>query len=213
MLPAGAYVTLEHEHILILRKGGVRPFRTVEEKSSRRESAFFWEERNLWFSDLWNMKGEKQATNGHEARGRSGAFPFELAYRLISMFSVRGDSILDPFLGTGTTTIAAMASGRNSVGYEIDRAMMKMAYSRIENVVEYSNRRIGERLGKHEEFVRDRMANGRLNYMNERHSFPVMTSQEVMISINRLKGLRQVQEDTFEVQYEDVEESDHFQRR
>ena len=68
MLPAGAYVTLEHEHILILRKGGVRPFRTVEEKSSRRESAFFWEERNLWFSDLWNMKGEKQATNGHEAR-------------------------------------------------------------------------------------------------------------------------------------------------
>ncbi|MEE9307526.1 MAG: DNA methyltransferase [Spirochaetia bacterium] len=48
-------------------------------------------------------------------RGRSGAFPFELAYRLINMFSVKGDLVLDPFVGSGTTILAAMCTGRNSV--------------------------------------------------------------------------------------------------
>ena len=52
---------------------------------------------------------------------RSGAFPFELAYRLINMFSAKGDVVLDPFLGTGTTTLAAMATCRSSIGYEIDQ--------------------------------------------------------------------------------------------
>ena len=58
--------------------------------------------------------------NNKELRNRNGAYPFELAYRLINMYSVKGDTVLDPFLGTGTTIIAAIASGRNSVGYEID---------------------------------------------------------------------------------------------
>jgi DNA modification methylase len=49
------------------------------------------------------------------ARARSGAFPFELAYRLIDMFSVKGDLVLDPFVGSGTTILAAMCAGRNSV--------------------------------------------------------------------------------------------------
>jgi len=53
MLPAGAYVTLEHEYILILRKKDKREFKTPEEKQLRRESAVFWEERNAWFSDVW----------------------------------------------------------------------------------------------------------------------------------------------------------------
>ena len=58
MLPAGAYVTLEHEHILVLRKGNKRNFKTPEEKLRRQKSAFFWEERNLWFSDVWeDLKG------------------------------------------------------------------------------------------------------------------------------------------------------------
>jgi DNA modification methylase len=54
MLPVGAYVTYEHEYILILRKGTRREFTTPEAKRLRRESAFFWEERNLWFSDIWH---------------------------------------------------------------------------------------------------------------------------------------------------------------
>jgi DNA modification methylase len=53
MWPAGAYVTLEHEFILILRKGGKRQFNTLEEKLCRRESSYFYEERNTWFSDVW----------------------------------------------------------------------------------------------------------------------------------------------------------------
>ena len=105
MLPAGAYVTLEHEHILVLRKGNKRNFKTPEEKLRRQKSAFFWEERNLWFSDLWeDLKGTKQNNIDKNIRERSGAYPFELAYRLINMLSLREDKVLDPFLGTGTTT-------------------------------------------------------------------------------------------------------------
>ena len=56
MLPSGAYVTLEHEWILIFRKGSKRQFKTASEKLRRKESSFFWEERNVWFSDLWDLK-------------------------------------------------------------------------------------------------------------------------------------------------------------
>ena len=57
-LPANAYVTLEHEYILIFRKGSKRVFNKPEEKQLRRESAFFWAERNTWFSDIWfDIKG------------------------------------------------------------------------------------------------------------------------------------------------------------
>jgi len=55
-LPSGAYVTLEHEYILVFRKGGRRSF-LPSEQGLRRESAFFWEERNSWFSDVWNFSG------------------------------------------------------------------------------------------------------------------------------------------------------------
>jgi len=57
MMPPGAYVTLEHEYILILRKGNKKEFKTIDEKKQRRESSFFWEERNVWFSDLWCLTG------------------------------------------------------------------------------------------------------------------------------------------------------------
>jgi DNA modification methylase len=65
MHPAGAYVTLEHEWILVLRKGGLRRFTTAEEKQRRRRSCFFWEERNVWFSDLWALTGARQEAGGH----------------------------------------------------------------------------------------------------------------------------------------------------
>lgn len=109
MLPAGAYVTLEHEHILVFRKGGKRYFRTEEERERRQESAYFWEERNKWFRDIWHCNGAAQSMNGLHPRLRSGAYPFEIPYRLISMFSVKGDTVLDPFSGTGTTLLAALA--------------------------------------------------------------------------------------------------------
>ena len=121
MLPAGAYATLEHEYILILRKGNKREFKSKEDKLRRQQSAFFWEERNVWFSDIWeDLKGTKQNNIDKHIRERSGAYPFELPYRIINMFSLRGDTVLDPFLGTGTTTLACMATARNSIGYEVN---------------------------------------------------------------------------------------------
>ena len=186
MLPAGAYVTLEHEYILILRKGSKREFLTGEEKKLRRESAIFWEERNSWFSDVWlDVKGTLQALNDKNARSRSAAYPFEVVYRLINMYSVKGDTVLDPFLGTGTTTAAAIASGRNSIGYEIELSMENII-NRIQNVIVESSRQlIRKRLARHLEFVVDRLkTKGGLKYVNEHYGFPVMTAQEKELILN-----------------------------
>ena len=180
MLPAGAYVTLEHEYILILRKGPKREFKREEEKKTRRESAVFWEERNCWFSDVWfDIKGTPQTLDHKNARSRSAAYPFEVAYRLINMYSAKGDTVLDPFLGTGTTTAAAIASGRNTIGYEIDRSLEEVI-DRIKKVAVDSSRQIIlNRLAKHIEFVIQRQkTKGRLKYKNEHYGFPVMTLQE-----------------------------------
>jgi DNA modification methylase len=156
MLPAGAYVTLEHEYILIFRKGGKRKFTTASEKKTRRESAYFWEERNCWFSDLWDLKGTRQDLGIKEIRARSAAFPFEVPYRLINMFSVKGDIVLDPFMGTGTCLIAAMASERNSIGVEIDEKLAGEAKNRIVSLnLANLNKRINERLERHNRFVVD----------------------------------------------------------
>lgn len=73
MLPPSAYVTLEHEYILIFRKGNNREFKS-NEILKRQESSFFWEERNVWFSDLWNgLKGVSQSLNHSDLRERSAA--------------------------------------------------------------------------------------------------------------------------------------------
>jgi DNA modification methylase len=149
MMPPGAYVTLEHEYILMLRKGNKKEFKTNEEKKIRRESSFFWEERNVWFSDVWmDLKGTSQNLFDNKARDRSAAYPFELPYRLTTMFSVKGNTVLDPFFGIGTTMYAAMAAARNSIGYEIDRNLKEQIISKSSGIVGFSNKRIEERLDK-----------------------------------------------------------------
>ncbi|MCX7031634.1 MAG: site-specific DNA-methyltransferase [Spirochaetes bacterium] len=179
MLPAGAYVTLEHEYILVLRKNGRRLFVAPEAKARRRESAYFWEERNVWFSDVWDLRGARQALAGKDARHRSAAFPFEVAWRLILMHSVRGDTVLDPFLGTGTTVLAAMAAGRNSIGVEIDPAFEAVVRGAAERLKDEANALIRARLAAHEQFVMQREREGRpLGHVNRIHGFPVMTAQE-----------------------------------
>jgi DNA modification methylase len=71
MFPPGAYVTLEHEYILIFRKGAKREFPTDAQKSVRRESAYFWEERNQWFSDVWTgLPGTMQNLNRSLSAGK-----------------------------------------------------------------------------------------------------------------------------------------------
>lgn len=206
MLPAGAYVTLEHEHVLIARKGGKRAFVDDGAKRLRRESAFFWEERNQWFSDVWfDLKGTRQLLLEKEIRGRSGAFPFELPYRLISMFSLKGDTVLDPFIGTGTTMLAAMAAARSSIGFELEREFEKVIAAQAEAAVEVGRARIAERLEAHAEFVRARSEKkGSFLHRNLHYGFPVVTGQEKELLLSEPTTVRRIGEGEFEVNYRDA---------
>jgi DNA modification methylase len=206
MLPPGAYVTLEHEHILVVRKGEKREFPNEALKQNRRESAYFWEERNQWFSDIWmDLKGARQDLGENETRKRSAAFPFELPYRLISMFSVKGDTVLDPFMGTGTTMAAAMAAGRDSIGVEREPGFLETIRRRTDGIVSFSNERIRERLAAHEAFIRERYeAKGGFKYPNRHYGFPVVTSQEASLLLNNLKKAKPLSESSFEVTYQDT---------
>jgi len=205
MLPAGAYVTLEHELILVLRKGPKREFRNREAKLLRRESAIFWEERNAWYSDVWfELKGARQGLNKDRLRRRSGAFPFELVYRLISMFSVKGDTVLDPFLGTGTTLKAAAAAARNSIGFEIEPDFAKSIFHRIRGIVAFANERVRSRIDSHIDFIRQCRDTGRtLKHLNHRYNLPVVTIQETDLFLNLLTDVRVQEMDGFEVSYSD----------
>ena len=203
MLPAGAYVTLEHEYILIMRKGSKREFKTEDQKRNRRESALFWEERNSWYSDIWtDIKGTRQKLFNAMSRWRSAAFPFDLAYRLINMYAVKGDVVLDPFLGTGTTVAAAMTSGRNSIGVEIDKSFQQAICPIARHIVDFSNDYLRDRVLKHFEFVKNRIQNsGPLKYTNTHYECPVVASQEQFIFLNDLKAVRACEDNIFEVVY------------
>lgn len=121
-LPTNAYVTLDCEYILLFRKGGPRKFRSKD--PYRYASHFTKEDRDVWFSQIWNVPGVKQETS--EIERRVAAFPEEIVYRLLRMFSIIGDTVLDPFLGTGTTTKVAMGLHRNSIGYEIEENLLSL---------------------------------------------------------------------------------------
>ncbi len=214
MLPAGAYVTLEHEYILIVRKGFKREFKAEKEKENRRESALFWEERNIWFSDVWtDIKGKCQKLSNNISRLRSAAFPYELAYRLINMYSVKGDVVLDPFLGTGTTIAAAMTSGRNSIGVEIDESFQQVICPIANNIVEFSNDYLHNRLERHFEFVKHRMENsGALKYINKHYGCPVVTSQEPFILLNGLNEVQVCGDNIFEIRYSEKPQTLNFEQ-
>ncbi|PSQ39573.1 modification methylase [Halobacteriales archaeon SW_5_70_135] len=157
-LPPNAYVTLEHEYVLVFRNGPRRSFEPGAEQ--RYGAAYFWEERNEWFSDVWtDVRGVGQDLDD-AARERSGAYPFEIPYRLVCMYSVYGDRVLDPFWGTGTTTLAAMAAGRDSVGVEIDPELVEAFEDRVERVPDLSRRVVERRLREHAVFVKERRAAG-----------------------------------------------------
>jgi DNA modification methylase len=206
MLPAGAYVTLEHEYILILRKGPKREFGSPLKKQTRREGAFFWEERNNWFSDVWfGLIGTTQTMKNNTARLRSAAFPFELAYRLVNMYSTKEDTVVDPFLGTGTTMFAAMATGRNSIGFEIESGFRDEIVSIKDRVIDTSNDRIHHRIQNHLAFVQKRSEDkGNLKYVNKHYKFPVVTRQEVELFFNPLKNIEQIDGNTMTVTYSEV---------
>ena len=126
-LPPNAYVTQDCEFILIFRKGELRRF---DDSSIRHESKYTKEERDKWFSQIWEVNGIKQTRD--KLVRKTAEYPSEIVYRLIRMFSVMGDTILDPFLGTGTTIRMAKALKRNSIGYEIDKNLLPIIKERLD---------------------------------------------------------------------------------
>jgi site-specific DNA-methyltransferase (adenine-specific) len=119
----GAIVKNDVEHILFLRKGG--RYRSVS-PMQKALSMLTKEEMQAWFVPFWTDIRGCSTRSGHPA-----PFPVALAERLIRMFSFAGDIVLDPFVGTGSTSEAAAAAGRNSIGVEIDAAYLKLANDRL----------------------------------------------------------------------------------
>jgi modification methylase len=128
-LPPNAYVTIDCEFILIFRKGKLRHFEPHDK--NRYRSALSKQQRDEWFSQIWQVTGTRQTTS--ELERRTGAFPEEIADRLIKMFSVIGDTVLDPFLGSGTTAKMALQNNRNCIGYEADTNLKSVIDKKIRN--------------------------------------------------------------------------------
>jgi len=118
-----AIIKNDVEFILMLRKPGGYRQPTEEQRAA---SKLTKEEHQEWFQQVWNgLAGE--STKYHPA-----PYPEELAYRLVRMFSFSGDTVLDPFMGTGTTLLAASRCGRNAIGVEIEPSYVRLAKARLE---------------------------------------------------------------------------------
>lgn len=214
MLPCGAYVTLEHEWILVFRKGGKRDYKYADDKFLRRKSSFFWEERNKWFSDLWEIKGAKQRIGNSQTRERNASYPLEIPFRLINMYSQQGDTVLDPFLGMGTTSLAAMISQRNSIGVEIDANLLPSILENMDGMsTMMANDAIYQRYRSHLVFVKDRESLGKeVKYYNDALKCKVMTSQETDMNFHYLQSINRCQNGTIGYEcgyYDDVAVCDY----
>ena len=119
-----------HEYILIFSKGNYKRERDKEEKELRKDN-ITKEEFIEWTKSVWTMNTESAKRIGHPA-----PFPEELPNRLIKLFSFTNDIVIDPFMGSGTTAIAAIKNNRNFVGYEINEEYINLANNRILNLKE-----------------------------------------------------------------------------
>ncbi len=116
--PRDGHVTYEHEYIVLLRKKGKWPRPSAAAKARSRLTK---RQRSEWFRGVWRIPPVRQ-------QGHAAMFPPEVPRRLIKMYSFHGETVLDPFMGSGTTALAAQQEGRDSVGYEINpefRAMIE----------------------------------------------------------------------------------------
>ncbi len=120
--PRNGILKLDYEFILIFKKLGDAPKPSIEHKEQSKMTAEEW---NTFFAGHWNFAGARQ--NNHIAM-----FPEELPRRLIKMFSFVGDTVLDPFMGSGTTSLAARNTGRNSMGYEINSEFISVMKEKLE---------------------------------------------------------------------------------
>ena len=117
-----AVIKNDIEFILMERKpGGYR----APDLSTKILSVISVKNHKRWFQQIWT------GVTGASTKQHPAPYPLELAERLVRMFSFVGDTVLDPFMGTGTTTVASAKWGRNSIGYEVDRHYFKLAQKRI----------------------------------------------------------------------------------
>jgi len=119
--PRNGMAKIDYEHILLFKKLGKPPRPTAEQKQRDRLTVEEW---NRFFAGHWNFPGARQ--DEHLA-----AFPLELPTRLVRMFSFSGETILDPFAGSGTTLLAAAQWGRHSIGVEIVPEYAEIARNRL----------------------------------------------------------------------------------
>lgn len=121
--PRNGILKIDYEFILIFKKQGKAPVPSLEQK---RLSEMTKEEWNTFFASHWTFSGAKQ--DGHIA-----VFPEELPHRLIKMFSFAGETIFDPFMGSGTTALAARNLQRNSIGYEVNPDFVDYYKQKVDN--------------------------------------------------------------------------------
>ena len=119
--PRNGIIKIDYEFILLFKKPGIPP---LVNKAAKEQSKLSVEEWNEYFAGHWNFPGEKQ--DKHLAM-----FPEELPRRLIRMFSFVGETVLDPFLGSGTTSLAAKRLQRHSIGYEINESFLPVIRKKI----------------------------------------------------------------------------------
>ena len=120
--PRNGIVKINYEFILIFKKYGQSPIPTKEQKEQSLITINEWKE---YFSSHWYFPGVKQ-------KEHIAMFPTELPRRLIKMFSFVGETVFDPFLGSGTTSLAAQNTDRNSIGYEINKNYEKIIRDKLD---------------------------------------------------------------------------------
>ncbi len=189
-LPVAAYNTLEHEYILVFRKPPTRIFKTDAQKLNRQNSSIFWYERNKYFCDNWTLKGVSQKLKNKKlGRERNASYPLELANRLIKMYSVKGDTVLDPFLGLGTTSKAAIMLERNSVGVDIDNSFIEVCVEILADSKKDINKLIDTRLSDYQTWITKRAETHTIKYVSKTIGLPVISKQELNIEIKHIDDI------------------------
>lgn len=126
--PTNIFSTFPYEWIIVFCKKGKRPPVSKEIKDKSKLSHKEWADWAV--NSFWEMQPAKAKSEGHPA-----PFPKELPYRLIKLYSFYGDTVLDPFIGSGTTAEAALELGRNVIGYELNKEYEPLIKAKIENVL------------------------------------------------------------------------------
>lgn len=185
--PPNGLVEIDYEFILIFKKQGSRSI-PVDSKEKSKLTKEEWKE---YFSGHWYFNGERQV--GHEAM-----FPEELPRRLIKMFSFVGDTVLDPFLGSGTTSKVSMELNRNSIGYEINSNFLPLIKEKISR---------GKNLltnGSNVEFVtqlEDAEIPEEVDYVpNIKDASPIISPEKLKFGVEKLyKVTKVIDEETLEL--------------